>query len=299
MDPAAPAALTPREEELVAELVRAFPQSERLQRHVRYLYARGAVYKVTNGNLLFHGAVPMTADGDFARETFEGQAYSGRALFDYCDRRARAGYFAPPGSAARLAGLTELPVQLKELEDQGVLEVALIENLQREDLNPMEQAGGYRRLMEEFSLTQEEVAARVGRSRPAVANTLRLLSLPKTIQDMVQEGALSEGHGRALVGLDESVSLPLALQACEQGLSVRQLERLASAAAKAGREGESPAPEPAKDLYARQLGEALSGRLGRRVQLRPGAKKGRIEIEYYDNQDLCALLEQLGLPVEL
>lgn len=201
--------------------------------------------------------------------------------------------------AARLAGLTELPVQLKELEDQGVLEVALIENLQREDLNPMEQAGGYRRLMEEFSLTQEEVAARVGRSRPAVANTLRLLSLPKTIQDMVQEGALSEGHGRALVGLDESVSLPLALQACEQGLSVRQLERLASAAAQAGREGESPAPEPAKDLYARQLGEALSGRLGRRVQLRPGAKKGRIEIEYYDNQDLCALLEQLGLPVEL
>ncbi|HIU71562.1 MAG TPA: ParB/RepB/Spo0J family partition protein [Candidatus Galloscillospira excrementipullorum] len=201
--------------------------------------------------------------------------------------------------AARLAGLTELPVQLKELEDQGVLEVALIENLQREDLNPMEQAGGYRRLMDEFSLTQEEVAARVGRSRSAVANTLRLLSLPKTIQDMVQEGALSEGHGRALVGLDESVSLPLALQACEQGLSVRQLERLASAAAKAGREGESPAPEPAKDLYARQLGEALSGRLGRRVQLRPGAKKGRIEIEYYDNQDLCALLEQLGLPVEL
>lgn len=201
--------------------------------------------------------------------------------------------------AARLAGLTELPVQLKELEAQGVLEVALIENLQREDLNPMEQAGGYRRLMEEFSLTQEEVAARVGRSRPAVANTLRLLSLPKTIQDMVQEGALSEGHGRALVGLDESVSLPLALQACEQGLSVRQLERLASAAAKAGREGESLAPEPAKDLYARQLGEALSGRLGRRVQLRPGAKKGRIEIEYYDNQDLCALLEQLGLPVEL
>ena len=201
--------------------------------------------------------------------------------------------------AARLAGLTELPVQLKELEDQGVLEVALIENLQREDLNPMEQAGGYRRLMDEFSLTQEEVAARVGRSRSAVANTLRLLSLPKTIQDMVQEGALSEGHGRALVGLDESVSLPLALQACEQGLSVRQLERLVSAAAKAGREGESPAPEPAKDLYARQLGEALSGRLGRRVQLRPGAKKGRIEIEYYDNQDLCALLEQLGLPVEL
>ncbi len=201
--------------------------------------------------------------------------------------------------AARLAGLTELPVQLKELEDQGVLEVALIENLQREDLNPMEQAGGYRRLMDEFSLTQEEVAARVGRSRSAVANTLRLLSLPQTIQDMVQEGALSEGHGRALVGLPESVSLPLALQACEQGLSVRQLERLASAAAKAGREGESPAPEPAKDLYARQLGEALSGRLGRRVQLRPGAKKGRIEIEYYDNEDLCSLLEQLGLPVEL
>ena len=104
VDPADPTALTPDEQELVGELVHAFTQSERLQRHVQFLYARGAVYKVINGNLLFHGAVPMTADGDFARETFEGQGYSGRALFDYCDRRARAGYFAPPGSAARLAG---------------------------------------------------------------------------------------------------------------------------------------------------------------------------------------------------
>ena len=104
VDPVDPTALTPDEQELVGELVHAFTQSERLQRHVQFLYARGAVYKVINGNLLFHGAVPMTADGDFARETFEGQVYSGRALFDYCDRRARAGYFAQPGSAARLAG---------------------------------------------------------------------------------------------------------------------------------------------------------------------------------------------------
>ena len=104
VDPADPTALTPRERELVDELVRAFTQSERLQRHIRFLYARGAVYKVTNGNLLFHGAVPMTEDGAFAEEMFEGRAYSGRALFDYCDRRARDGYFAPAGSPARTAG---------------------------------------------------------------------------------------------------------------------------------------------------------------------------------------------------
>ena len=198
--------------------------------------------------------------------------------------------------AARLAGLPELPVQLKELEEEGVLEVALIENLQREDLNPIEQAGGYRRLMDDFSLTQEEVASRVGRSRSAVANTLRLLSLPQTVREMVQEGALSEGHGRALVGLPEKISLPLALQAAEQGLSVRQLERLAAAASK---EEAPSSKQDARSLYARQLGETLSGRLGRRVQLHQGAKKGRLEIEYYDNADLAALLEQLGLPVEL
>ena len=104
VDPADPTALTAREQELTGELCRAFMQSERLQRHIRFLYARGAVYKVFNGNLLFHGAVPMTADGAFAPECFEGREYSGKALFDYCDRRARQGYFAPPGSAERTAG---------------------------------------------------------------------------------------------------------------------------------------------------------------------------------------------------
>ena len=104
VDPVDPTALTPDEQELVGELVHAFTQSERLQRHVQFLYARGAVYKVINGNLLFHGAVPMTADGEFAPEQFEGRRYSGRALFDYCDRRARQGYFAPAGSHERLAG---------------------------------------------------------------------------------------------------------------------------------------------------------------------------------------------------
>ena len=104
VDPADPTALTAEEQELVDGLVRAFTQSERLQRHIRFLYARGAVYKVMNGNLLFHGAVPMTEDGAFAEETFEGRTYSGRALFDYCDRRARDGYFAPVGSHARQAG---------------------------------------------------------------------------------------------------------------------------------------------------------------------------------------------------
>ena len=104
VDPADPTALTPREQALVQELCRAFTQSERLQRHVQFLYAHGAVYKVFNGNLLFHGAVPMTEDGAFAPERFEGRLYSGKALFDYCDRRARQGYFAPPDSPERRAG---------------------------------------------------------------------------------------------------------------------------------------------------------------------------------------------------
>ncbi len=200
--------------------------------------------------------------------------------------------------AARMAGLTELPVQLRQLEGGEELEVSLIENLQREDLNPIEQAAGYRRLMEEFSLTQEEVALRVGRSRSAVANTLRLLTLPQTLLDMVREGALSEGHGRALVGLPEEKALPLALSAVDHGLSVRQLEKLAAAASREEKPA-APAKSSGRALYAKQLGEALSGRLGRKVQLHAGAKKGRLEIEYYDDADLASLLDQLGIPVEL
>ncbi|MBQ2697522.1 MAG: ParB/RepB/Spo0J family partition protein [Clostridia bacterium] len=202
--------------------------------------------------------------------------------------------------AARMAGLTELPVQIRELTEQQILEVALVENLQREDLNPIEQAEGYRRLADSFSLTQEEIAQRVGRSRSAVANTLRLLALPETVRDMVREGMLSEGHGRAVAALPDEVALTLAQRAAEQQLSVRQLERLAAQEAERLK-GEPPkvAEADPRALYRKQLGEALSGRLGRRVSLHQGGKKGRLEIEFYDNDDLSALLSALGLETEL
>jgi len=196
--------------------------------------------------------------------------------------------------AARMAGLEELPVQVIDLSAAGQLEVALVENLQREDLNPLEQSAGYRRLIEEFGLTQEEVAVRVGRSRPAVANSLRLQQLPEEIQQLVAEGALSEGHARTLVGLPPGRAIELAALAVEQGLTVRRLERLVAEEAAPAAPQKSP---PA--AHVAQLQQALSGRLGRRVRLSAGAKKGRLEIEFYDSADLESLLEQLGLQVEL
>ena len=199
--------------------------------------------------------------------------------------------------AARIAGLTELPVQVVALSPGQKLEVALVENLQREDLNPMEQAGGYRRLIEEFSLTQEEVGRRVGKSRPAVANALRLLQLPPSIQQRVTDGRLSEGHARTLIGLPEPQALQLAGEVAEKGLSVRQLERMVKAAQE-GPQERIPLPAP-RAMHAEQLAGVLSTRLGRKVKLSAGPKKGHLEIEFYDNEDLDTLLQQLGLSVEL
>ena len=192
--------------------------------------------------------------------------------------------------AARLAGLTEVPVRILDADDRTAQELALVENLQREDLNPLEEARGYRALMDEYGLSQEEVSRSVGKSRPAVANALRLLHLPETIAAMVETGQLTTGHARALLSIEDgALQAQAARQVVEKGLSVRQTEALAAHLIKQPKEKK---PAPAVD-YAAQASEELGKVLGRKVHIVDGRKKGRIELEYYGADDREALLAAL------
>ena len=191
--------------------------------------------------------------------------------------------------ASRMAGLSEVPVVIKDLDDRATFEIALIENLQREDLDPVEEAKGYRALMDEFGMTQEDVAAKIGKSRPAVANSLRLLSLPEDLLDMVSEGTLSEGHGRALLACqDEERMRLLAGEAVKKGLTVRAVEKLAKPSAK-----KKPTASK-KDVTEYEIEQSLSERFGRKVKVSRGRKGGRVEIEFYDEDDLRALSRMLA-----
>ncbi len=191
--------------------------------------------------------------------------------------------------AAKLAGLSYVPAIIVEADDRRLLELALIENLQREDLNILEEAAGYRTLMEEHGLTQEETARRVGKSRPAVANALRLLSLPEELLGLVKSGALSAGHARALLPLSSpALQKQAARHVTDGGLSVRQTEMLVK---KLLRPDPAPAAPPAVDgLYLKEVEKNLSSRFGRKVKIRHGKKRGKIELEYYNESDLEALL---------
>ena len=192
--------------------------------------------------------------------------------------------------ASRLAGLTEIPAIVLDVDEDTAYALALIENLQREDLNPMEEAEGYRRLTQELGLTQEQAAQRVGRSRPAVANALRLLTLPKPVAALLREKQLSAGHARALLPLErEEVMLKAAHTILEQQLSVRQTESLVKQLTK------TPAEKPEKtpDIYVQDLERAMASLTGHKITIQPGAKKGKITIEYYGNEDLEAVCEAL------
>ena len=217
-------------------------------------------------------------------------------------RRLSSGYYQIIAGerrwrAAKLAGLMEIPAVIIEADDRKVMELGLIENLQREDLNPMEEAGGYRVLMEEYGLTQEEVSQRVGRSRPSVANALRLLALPESVCHLLEEGQLSAGHGRAILSAPgEEVQKDLAQKVLDEGLSVRQTEALARRLAKEQDElkdfsGEKPV-DPMK-IYRDAAAKDLSTHWGRKVSISMGAKKGKLEIEFYNDEDLTLLLDQL------
>ena len=195
--------------------------------------------------------------------------------------------------AARMAGLQEVPVVVIEADDRKAAELAMIENLQREDLNPMEEAAGYRTLIEQYHMTQEEAANRVGKSRSAVANALRLLELSGSVQTLVESGQLSAGHARALVPLSAALQAKAADAIIAGGLSVRQTEALAKRLA--------AEKKPAKKVDGNQVDytvvaqKELSTKLGRGVKIVSGRKKGRIELEYYGLDDLNDLLDALAL----
>ncbi len=196
--------------------------------------------------------------------------------------------------AARRAGLTRVPVVVRETTPRGLLELALVENLQRADLGPLEEAQAYRRLAEEFGLSQEAIAARVGKSRVAVANALRLLSLPEPIKEGLSSGLISEGHARALLGLpDAAARLQAYAEVTGRALSVRQTEELvrrlrtAPPATPAPRASSRPDP----DLAA--IEERLRRALGTQVRLERSRKGGRIVIQFYGDEDLTALLARL------
>ena len=195
--------------------------------------------------------------------------------------------------AAKAAGLEEVPAVIIEADDRKVMELGLIENLQREDLNPAEEARGYQTLMEEYGLTQEQVAQQMGKSRPAITNTLRLLALPDEVMKLVEEGALSAGHARAILGAPTAaLQRESAKKVVEGQLSVRQTEALIKALQKEKREKPKPAG-PDLSLYLGELEKDLAGRLGRKVKISHKGKRGRIELEYYNEQDLEALLSLL------
>jgi len=192
--------------------------------------------------------------------------------------------------AARMAGLREVPVRILEADDRLTAEMALVENLQREDLNPLEEARGYRQLMADYELTQGEVAKRVQKSRSAVANSLRLLGLSAPVLDMVEKGILSAGHARALLPLaDEALQLSAAKKVVDEQLSVRQTEALAARLQK----GEPYREPPHKSMYTKAAEEQLTSALGRAVRFTGGVNKGRITLEFYSADDREALMTAL------
>lgn len=195
--------------------------------------------------------------------------------------------------ASRLAGLTEVPVRIIEADDRRTAELALVENLQREDLNPIEEAKGYKTLIEEYGLTQEEAARSVGKSRPAVTNAMRLLNLSPGVLEMVEKGQLSAGHARALVPIgDAAKQLAAAVDVTKRALSVRMTEQLAARLVKEPEEQPAAARGVRVD-YAAEVSSQLSAALGRRVRLVDGKKTGRIELEFYGADDREALIAAL------
>ena len=216
-------------------------------------------------------------------------------------RRLSSGYYQIIAGerrwrAAKLAGLTEVPAVIIEADEQKVMELGLIENLQREDLNPVEEAKGYEVLMNEHGLTQEEVAQRVGKSRPVVANAVRLLDLPDPVLQLLEEGKLSAGHARSLLPLTSgSQQREAAQRVVNEGLSVRQTEALVKSLLQDGQKSQERKGKPADPnrIYRDAAAKELTARFGRKVSIIHGAKRGSLSFEYYNDDDLNDLLDLL------
>ncbi len=245
------------------------------------------------------------------REAQPRKRFDEQALQDLADSIARYGLIQPIVArkldsgyyqiiagerrwrASRMAGLTEVPVRVLEADDRRTAELALVENLQREDLNPIEEARGYKTLMEDYGLTQEEAARSVGRSRPAVANALRLLSLSPAVMALVERKELSAGHARAILPLEsEKQQLELAQEVLKKSLSVRRTEQLAARLSRVSAAKEQK-ESPLTINYAAEAAEELSRLLGRKVHLVEGKRGGKIELDYYDPEDREVLIAAL------
>jgi ParB family transcriptional regulator, chromosome partitioning protein len=196
--------------------------------------------------------------------------------------------------AAKEAGLGTVPAVVRELSEQQMMELAVLENLQREDLNPIEEGSAYQTLMEKLKLTQEEVAKRLGKSRPHVANHIRLLSLPPKIQQLISNGTISMGHGRALLGLRQKAKIPLLVEkTVEENLNVRQLEKLVQQVNE-NVSRETKQPEKKKDHFIQERELQLREKFGTTVNIKRNKNKGKIEIEFFSQEDLDRLLDLLG-----
>lgn len=195
--------------------------------------------------------------------------------------------------AARMLGLDEVPVNIKELSDIETMQIAIVENLQRENLNPIEEANGYNELIENYGMTQEKVAKMVGKSRSAVANAIRLLSLPDRVVKMLENGDISAGHARALLGFDdEEMIVAMALKAADGGLTVRQVEKAAQKFADS-RESIPEGSDRKIDNYFKEMEISLNERLGRKVKVDYGKNKGVLILEFYDKEDLASIADKL------
>ena len=193
--------------------------------------------------------------------------------------------------AARLAGLTEIPVIVKNFSAQDSMAVALIENLQRQNLNPMEESMAYQKLLTEFSLTQEQVAAKLGKSRSAIANSLRLQNLAEPVQKSLSEGLISPGHAKVLLGVNDAAEQnKLAVRVIAENLSVRELEKIVAQKTETKKEVKKKKDDREQDLASKIAEERMKELLGTRVTISKGARKGKIEMEYYSEEDLERIL---------
>lgn len=200
--------------------------------------------------------------------------------------------------ASRMAGLQEVPVVIREMDEEQAMEIALIENLQREDLNAIEEATGYKQLMERYGMTQEQVAKRVGKSRPAIANALRLLNLPQKVMDMVGEGEVSPGHARALLAFDDQDRIVEIAQKVKTGkYSVRDIERMAKNQDEKKEKAAKAPEEPAwggKSAFLTEMEIAMSMEMGRKVRIIPNGEGGTLQIQFWNEEDLKSLAEKFA-----
>ncbi len=195
--------------------------------------------------------------------------------------------------AAKMAGLNRVPVIIKSISDSEMLEMSIVENIQRENLNPIEEAEAYNRLATEFNLTQDQVARRVGKSRPAVANFLRLLQLPEQIKASIMDGTLSMGHARALLGAETSAQQRAVWQVVvSKGLSVRETENLVKRL-KSKKKTPKNSPSSSEKIYLSALADELSLQFGTKVQIKRNGQKGKVEIQFYNDDDLDRLISIL------